>query len=332
MDIGRIDRLNFPSTHALYGTGPPPHQADVLLLLECVAPWISPGTAPPPSAKIAWVDPDPVLSRYKTMEFSADLWLPVSAAAAARAIYEAATAMLSKTDMNRIADRRSRLEQRKQEVVASAQRRAEELGARRPLHPLRVGYELGKILEPDTILLDDALSNSAHVRAYHRRDLPGTYFQTGGSAGGWGAGAAFGAKLSKPESDVVLATGDGYFMYGTPLVALWAAAHYKAAFLSVVFVNRSYSTGTVGLKSTYPEGAAVEAGNYEGGMFDPPPDFAKLAEAANGYGETVREPEEVGPALRRALEQVRRGTPAVVAAYLPTLVEEMNLAAGDGRP
>lgn len=58
---------------------------------------------------------------------------------------------------------------------------------------------------------------------------------------------------------------------------------------------------------------------------DPPPDFAKLAEAANGYGETVREPEKVAPALARALKHARDGTPAVVAAWLPTLVEEAAL-------
>ena len=40
----------------------------------------------------------------------------------------------------------------------------------------------------------------------------------------------------------------------------------------------------------------------------------------------MREPEEVGPALTRGLDQVRKGTPAVVAAYLPTLVEEMSFA------
>ena len=123
---------------------------------------------------------------------------------------------------------------------------------------------------------------------------------------------------------MVLATGDGYFMFGTPLPALWSAAHYKAAFLTVVFVNRSYSTGTIGLRRMYSEGAAVRAG-YEGGVFDPPPDFAKLAEAANCYGETVSEPEQVRPALRRGLEQTRNGTPAVIAVILPTLVEEMSL-------
>jgi thiamine pyrophosphate-dependent acetolactate synthase large subunit-like protein len=73
---------------------------------------------------------------------------------------------------------------------------------------------------------------------------------------------------------------------------------------------------------------AARAENYEGGLFDPAPDFAKLAEAANGYGETVREPDEVAPALKRGLEHVRRGSPAIIAAYLPTLVEEMKFGKG----
>ena len=169
------------------------------------------------------------------------------------------------------------------------------------------------------------MSNAPNVRPYHGRSQPATYFQSGGSSGGWGIGAAFGMKLAQPDRDVVLAVGDGYLMFGSPMMSLWAAAHHRAPFLTVVFVNRSYSTGTSGLKGTYPEGVAVETGNYEGGIFDPPPDFAKLAEAANCYGETVREPEDVGPALKRGLEQVRRGTPALVAAMLPTLVEEMTL-------
>ncbi len=325
METNRVDNLNFPTTHPLYGTGPSPGEADVLLIIEAPVPFMPSEGLPGLDAKIAWVDVDPVQSRYKTMEFRADVWLPVDAAGAARAIYEAATGMLTKGDMSRIADRRARLEQRKRELTAATEASALEASRRRPLHPQWLAYELGKILEPDAILLDDALSNAQYVQAYHGRSQPRTYFRSGGSSGGWGSGAAFGAKLAKPESDVILATGDGYLMFGNPLSALWSAAHYKAPFLTVVFVNRSYSTGTTALRRAYPDGVAVRTGNYEGGLFDPPPDFAKLAEAANGYGETVREPEEVGPALRRGLEQVRKGSPALIAAVLPTLVEEMSL-------
>jgi hypothetical protein len=48
--------------------------------------------------------------------------------------------------------------------------------------------------------------------------------------------------------------------------------------------------------------------------------------AALGSAMVRNQPEEVGPALRRGLEQVRRGTPALIPAYLPTLVDELSLA------
>jgi len=318
------DRLNFPTTHPLFGTGPAAKDADAILVMESPIPF-SPGAASPKAdTKVIWVDVDPVFSRFKTMEHRADLWLPVSTSGAAQAIYEAATSMLTTSDISRIADRRARLDERKREMVAAAEEAALKSGQRNPIHPRWVAYQLGKILEPETILLDDALSNAPLVQTYRGRTQPSTYFKSGGSSGGWGSGAAFGAKLARPQSDVILASGDGYFMFGTPMAALWAAAHHGAPFLSVVFVNRSYSTGTRGLRGTYPDGSAISAGNYDGGLFDPPPDFAKMAEAANSYGETVHEPEEVGPALRRGLEQVRNGTHAVVAVMLPTLVEEMS--------
>lgn len=325
VDEHHTDRLNFPTTHPLFGTGPAPKDADALLIMESPTPF-SPGLdSPKADAKIVWVDLDPVQSRYKTMEYRADLWLPVSASGAAQAIYEAATSMLTASDMSRIADRRARLEIRKREQEAADQEQANLAGQRGALHPRWVAYQIGQILEPDTILLDDALSNTPFLQAYRGTTKPGTYFKSGGSSGGWGSGAAFGAKLARPDSDVILASGDGYFMFGTPMAAMWAAGHHGAPFLSVVFVNRSYSTGTRGLRTTYPDGSSAGAGNYEGGLFDPPPDFAKLAEAANGYGETVSKAEDVGPALRRGLEQVRNGSPAVIAAVLPTLVEEMSL-------
>jgi len=318
--------LTFPMTHPLFGTGPAPKDADALLIMESPVPWLPPHDAPSPDARIAWVDVDPVQSRFKTMEWQADLWLPCETKSAARAIYEAATGMLSQSDMSRIAERRERLERRKQELEAAAEEAAQRARQRNPLHPRWAAYQIGQILEPDTILIDDALSNGAFVHAHARRTQPGTFFKSGGSSGGWGAGAAFGAKLAKPDRDVVLAVGDGFFMFDNPIAALWASAQHKAPFLTVVFVNRSYSTGTRAMRDTYPEGIMAEKGIYDGGVFDPPPDYAKMAETVNGYGETVSDPEEVGAALRRGLDAVRNGSPAVIGVWLPTIPEEMELS------
>ena len=40
--------------------------------------------------------------------------------------------------------------------LAENERLGQESGKRRPMHPRWVGYQLGKILDPDAILLDDA--------------------------------------------------------------------------------------------------------------------------------------------------------------------------------
>jgi acetolactate synthase-1/2/3 large subunit len=322
MDSGRVNSLNFPTTHALFGTGPNPRDADVMVVIEAVVPYQPDEGKPSPDAKIVWVDVDPVQSRYKTMEFHADMWLPVTTAAFAQSVYEAATSMLSKSDMRKIEDRRSRLETRKKEILANEEKRALDVAKRDPIHPRWLAHEIGAALEPDTILVDDVVSASGFMRSYHHRDEPGTYFKSGGSAGGFGSGAAFGAKIAMPDRDVVLTSGDGYFMFGSPLAPLWAAAHYKAPFLSVIFVNGSYSTGTSGLDRMYPGGFAAGSGNYEGGLFDPPPKFDKLAEAANGYGEEVTDPAEIGPALRRGMDEVHKGTPALIAVRMPTAPDE----------
>ena len=106
----QTDKMNFPTTHPLYGTGPSAKDADALLVIESPAAFVPGRGAPSADAKIIWVDVDAVQSRYKTMEHRADMWLPVSVAGAAQAIYDAATGLLTKSDMSRIADRRSRLE------------------------------------------------------------------------------------------------------------------------------------------------------------------------------------------------------------------------------
>ena len=316
---GNPQVLNFPKTHPLFGSGPGSAEADVCFVLECISPWMPGQDTPPVDAKIAWVSIDPVQSRFKTMEFRADLWIPATAANVIRAVYEAATGMLDKSDMSRIEERRKRLETRKKEIDGKIEAEAAEAAKKSVSSGCLVAYELGKVLEPDAILLNDGLSNGQYVENYARRSLPGSSFKSGSSAGGGGVGAAFGAKMAAPNQDVVLASGDGFFEFGTPSAAIWAGAHHKAGFLSVVFVNGSYSTGTHGLRKSYPGGFASD-GKCVGGTFDPPPDFARMAESAGGFGELVQSPAEIGPALKRGLDQTRKGVPAVVAVRLPSLV------------
>ena len=45
-DRGRLDCLNFPTTHPLYNVGPATNEADVLLIMESPVPFTAPGKRP----------------------------------------------------------------------------------------------------------------------------------------------------------------------------------------------------------------------------------------------------------------------------------------------
>ncbi len=51
----------------------------------------------------------------------------------------------------------------------------------------------------------------------------------------------------------------------------------------------------------------MKGGEYYGVYMKPKPDYAKIAEAFGGFGETVEEPSEVKPALERAIEEMGEG-------------------------
>jgi acetolactate synthase-1/2/3 large subunit len=311
--------MKFPATHPLYGTGPSAQDADVVLVIDDLTPYTPGVNGPGADTKVVWVTPDPVNSRYKTMEYEADLWISCTPANFARAVYEEATRILDKDDLARIAARRSALEDRKRQLILEEDSAAQRDGKQSQPTGRWASYQLGRVIDADAIIINDGLSNGDFVRTYARRSTPGSYLRTGSSAGGWGSGAAIGAKLAAPDRDVILASGDGFFMFGTPMAALWAARFHKTPFLSVIFVNGTYSTGTTLLRAAYPEGFAARYNNYNGGCIDPVPDFAKLAETVDGYGENVDETAKVPEALKRGLDHVRNGTPAIIAIRVPTL-------------
>jgi acetolactate synthase-1/2/3 large subunit len=67
----------------------------------------------------------------------------------------------------------------------------------------------------------------------------------------------------------------------------------------------------------YPKGHAMRSGRIYGVYAKPKPDYAKLSESFDGFGEEITDPSEVKPALLRALQQVKRGKHALLDVILP---------------
>ncbi|MGE5640679.1 MAG: thiamine pyrophosphate-requiring protein [Clostridia bacterium] len=306
--------LSFPLDHPLMLTDGDLSGADAVLVLEADVPWIPGPTAPGKGAWVAAVGLDPVRQKFPTYEFTADLRATADPCLAIQAITAAARGVLRPEDEGRMAERARATAEvtRKRRDALESEARAKAGDA--VVHPLWLGSQIGRIVGDDAIVFDDTLPYH-RLNEFLRCRRPGSYFFTPGTTGGWAPGAAFGAKLAAPERDVIAVTGDGFYMFATANAALWSAAHYGAPFLTVVYQNRSYGTGTVRAAQFYPGGYAEKAG-FDGGYFDPPIDFAKEAEACGAYGENVREPAALEGALKRGLAEVRKGRPAVVAVWM----------------
>ena len=313
--------MNFPFRHPLYQAQTVLPKADLVLVLESEVPWVPNRNAPNANAYIAYVGHDPVMSRIPTYEFTADTRVTADPTLALRALLLAAKGLLKDGDRNRIAGRTSALHKASAARNAAADKLALDAATKTPIDPFFTSYQVGKLVTDKTLIVDDTLPGP-RLRDYLPMTVPGSYIGNPGSSGGFAPGAAFGAKLAAPDRDVIAVTGDGFYQFGTPAPAIWAAAHHDAPFLTIVYTNRSYSTGTTRVGNAYGRDGFASKGGYEGGYFDPPIDFAKEAEAAGGYGETVRDPNDLANAFKRGQAEVKNGRPAVISVWMKRLEAE----------
>ena len=204
----------------------------------------------------------------------------------------------------------------KEEVVAEIkQAKDKDLGAWEPVfndtstptNGYRVVQELAKIIDPDkTIALHDAGGSRGYMSPFWNATKPRSYLGMGGMAAmGWSLGGAIGAKLGRPDDLVVHLLGDASF--GMVGMELETAVRMGLPTLTIVVNNEGTGGGLMGMES--PTG--------------PPPDMAKLtgnwskvAEGLGAYSERVEDPEDVGPALKRAIAATESGQAALVEVMI----------------
>jgi acetolactate synthase-1/2/3 large subunit len=313
--------LSFPFAHPLFQGSVSLSEADLVLVIDADIPWMPGPTAPGADCYVAVIDLDPAKQKFPTYEFSANLRLTADPLLSINALVAALESLITSEHNEHFAVRAAKWAKASDQRIRALQKEAIERASARPVDPLWLNYQIAEFLEEDDIVVDETLPASRFYE-FVRLSRPGSYITNPGTSGGWSPGAALGAKCAAPDRDVIAVSGDGFYMFGTPAPALWAAAHYKMPFLMVVYQNRSYTTGTTRLNTAYPDGFAKRQDfDHEGGYFDPPIDFAREAEAAGAYGENVRNPEDIGAALKRGRSQVRRGTPAVISVWLPRILK-----------
>ena len=153
-----------------------------------------------------------------------------------------------------------------------------------PIHPLRLCGEVRDFLGREDILVVDG----QEILTYARQSIP-TYTLgrriNSGAFGTMGVGLPYGigAKVGKPENDVVVLHGDGSLGFHT--MEMDTAVRHNIPVVLVVSLNGGHTSVGDGNKP----GRDLGYTRYD-----------EIARALGGHGEFVRDPLEIGPALKRA--------------------------------
>jgi acetolactate synthase I/II/III large subunit len=266
------------------------------------------------------------LMELRTSKWSEDIgqFQPVdlSITADTRLALPAVRVLLEKRRTPKWAERRSGLEKDNATLRADVQKRSRENWDRSPLEPSRLASEVwDAIKEEDWVLTANDLEDWAwklwdidSPARWPGRSL-GTATQIGISIGVALAHRGDGKLIVDIQPD-----GDLLFDPG----ALWTAANLKLPMLLVMYNNRAYyNDWEHQLRVADKRGTDKAKANIGMDLSDPAPDFAMLAKSFGWYSEgPIDDPKEVGPALRRAIDAIRKeGRPAL----LDTIVRKREL-------
>ncbi len=169
-----------------------------------------------------------------------------------------------------------------------------------PIHPLRVVREVRDFFPRQAICAVDGGTTAVWAFYLNRVYEPRAFLWAADSGHlGTGLPYAIAAKLARPDVPVYCITGDGSF--GFNAMELETAVRLGTPVVVVILNDRAWGMIKGGQKLAY-EGRYIGV-DFTDARYD------KLAEALGCYGERVTEPDQIRPALERAVES---GLPAVL--------------------
>ena len=168
-----------------------------------------------------------------------------------------------------------------------------------PIHPYRVAYELNEFLADNTIYIGDGGDVVTISAQAVRPRRPGQWMDPGALGSlGVGTGFAIAAGLADPTKEVLCYYGDGSF--GMTAFDMETANRFGVPYVAVIGNNSAMNQIRYGQLAKYGE----QRGSVGNLLGDVP--FSRFAEMLGGYGEEVRDPAQIAPALQRARESVLR--------------------------
>lgn len=296
-------QIGIPTDHAMFAGGNPEpwlSEADVILVIDALAPWAPDLQNPRDDAKVIQLGPNPLFSRFPVRNFRSDLSIASETSMGIVALLSALRARRDPDPEGRAA-RRATVEGRtsglRHQVIASAE------GETGPvMSKAHVSLELSKaIVGRQATVLSELGCPLAPMTLDHAQ----AWYQEPHSGGlGWSLPCAMGMKLAKPERLVIATLGDGSYMFANPVACHQIMEAYDIPVLIVILNNAEWGAVRQSVTMLYPDGYAAKANQMPLTGLSPSPDFTKVAEASNAWARKVTERGDLAAALQAAITEV----------------------------
>jgi acetolactate synthase-1/2/3 large subunit len=290
-------------------------QADCGVLLDVDVPWIPKDMPDNPDAWWAHIDVDAVKRGFPMWGFPSNLRMEGDSRIILEQLLEALRARATPDFAARARTRVEALAAAHRDRAASMARLAADPGVPGRINPHFLCAELNRALDAEDIVLNEAIRNGGTVFNQVPRSLPHTRIGLAGGGLGFSGGMALGLKLARPERTVVQVVGDGSFYFCNPEAVYAVSSKYQLPIFTVVLDNGGWAAVKEATLRMHPEGDAKRLDAYQS-QLAPHMAFAKVAEAAGAYGETLTDPAQAAAAIRRCLAQVRAGRSALLHAHI----------------
>jgi acetolactate synthase-1/2/3 large subunit len=344
--VDQSNRMNFPNTHHLNQSPQAQNlirNADLVFGLEVSDFWntvnqfidngldnglgqrqsrVKPGT------KLITISSAELNQKSNYQDFqrfqAVDIGMPGDAEASLPYLIEAVKVAIS-------ADRKSTYEKRGEAMKKAWQQsreRARQTAAigwdANPISVPRICAELwGQIKDLDYSLVASRSGVGSWPNQFFRMDKH--YHWLGGSGGG-GVGYGLPASVGAAHANNALGRfsvslqGDGDMMFAPG--AMWTAARHKIPFLSVLHNNKGYHQEVMHVqrlsnRRNRVANIGITAGPVGTSIENPDIDYAKLASSMGWWSAgPIKDPAELGSTLKRAVEVVKSGQPALVDVWM----------------
>ncbi len=188
------------------------------------------------------------------------------------------------------------------------------------LHPGKIVEALYKHSKGDAIVVTDVGQHQMFAALYYPLEKPRRFMSSGGlGTMGYGFPAAIGAKIAKPENEVICITGDGSFQMN--LQELACCLQYKIPVKVFILNNRS-----LGMVKQWQ--MMFYNGRQSESYMDAVPDFVKLAESYDQVGLRAHNEAELDGVIEQALAIKDKTVVVEIVTDPDSRVYPMQIATG----